>query len=235
MAILRVGAAFPDPPFNGALDGGGLDIDLMTHIAGTLGLEPEFIPYEAADFNSIFDAMSAGQFDCVASGTTVTTERRTRAAFCNPYLISGQSLAVDTTRLEHVRSIDGLAGLTIGVQHGNTSQEIADMLVAQDRAARVRVYQYGDIESAITDLTTGGCDAFMKLAPVLAQLVCDVDGVEIVQRGISTEEIAIAVPISDTDLLEKLNVAQANLESSGALSEIRDRWLGSPWLDQSHP
>ena len=34
METLRVGAAFPDPPFNGMPDDGGLDIDLMTAIAG---------------------------------------------------------------------------------------------------------------------------------------------------------------------------------------------------------
>ena len=33
METLRVGAAFPDPPFNGMPDDGGLDIDLMTAIA----------------------------------------------------------------------------------------------------------------------------------------------------------------------------------------------------------
>ena len=33
MATLRVGAAYPDPPFNGMPDDGGLDIDLMIAIA----------------------------------------------------------------------------------------------------------------------------------------------------------------------------------------------------------
>ena len=46
METLRVGAAFPDPPFNGMPGGGGLDIDLMTAIAGALGATVEFIAYE---------------------------------------------------------------------------------------------------------------------------------------------------------------------------------------------
>lgn len=87
------------------------------------------------------------------------------------YLISGQSLAVDTRRLPQVRSIDDLEGLTIGVQQGNTSQPIAERLVAQGKAAAVRVYDYGAIRTALNDLTTGECDAFMKLAPVLTELV----------------------------------------------------------------
>ena len=38
MQTLRVGVAYPDPPFNGMPDDGGLDIDLMTEIAEKLGL-----------------------------------------------------------------------------------------------------------------------------------------------------------------------------------------------------
>ena len=65
----------------------------------------------------------------------MTPEREKKAAFVPPYLISGQSLAVDTRRLPNVRSVDDLEGLTIGVQHGNTSVPIAERLVADGKAA----------------------------------------------------------------------------------------------------
>jgi polar amino acid transport system substrate-binding protein len=232
MKTLRVGAAFPDPPFNGMPGDSGLDIDLMAAIAESLGATVEFIPYEGADFNGIFDTLNSGAYDCVAAGTTVTPERETKAQFVPPYLISGQALAVDTTRLPHVKSIDDLEGLTIGVQHGNTSQPIADRLVAAGKAARVRVYDYGAIRSALTDLTTGACDAFMKLAPVLTELVKPIAGVEVVQRGISVENIAIAVGLADQALLARITVAQEELEQDGTLQRIRRKWLGNPYTDQ---
>ena len=233
MANLRVGAAFPDPPFNGMPDDGGLDIDLMTEIAKKLGMGVEFVPYEGADFNGIFDALNSGAFDCVAAGTTVTPEREKKAAFAPPYLISGQSLAVDTRRLPDVHSVDDLEGLTIGVQQGNTSLPIAEKLVADGKAAGVRVYDYGDIRTALNDLTTGDCDAFMKLAPVLTELVKPIADVEVVQRGISTENIAIAVGLADQRLLARISVAQAELEEDGTLQRIRRKWLGNPYTDQS--
>jgi ABC-type amino acid transport substrate-binding protein len=232
MEILRVGAAFPDPPFNGMPDDGGLDIDLMTAIAEKLGAAAEFVSYDGADFNGIFDGLGSA-YDCVTAGTTVTPEREQQATFVPPYLISGQSLAVDTTRLPQVRSVDDLEGLTIGVQQGNTSQSIAERLVADGKAAAVRVYDYGAIRTALTDLTTGACDAFMKLAPVLTELVKAVRGVEVVQRGISVENIAIAVAIGDQALLGRLTVAQAELEADGTLQRIRGTWLGNPYADQN--
>lgn len=233
MQILRVGAAYPDPPFNGMPDDGGLDIDLMTEIAKALNMRVDFVAYDGADFNGIFDALKSGTFDCVAAGTTVTPEREKKAAFAPPYLISGQSLAVDTRRLPDVHSVDDLAGLTIGVQQGNTSRPIAEKLVAEGKAEGVRVYDYGSIRAALDDLTTGGCDAFMKLAPVLTELVKPIADVEVVQRGLSTETIAVAVGLGDQELLARISVAQAELEEDGTLQRIRRKWLGNPYTDQS--
>jgi polar amino acid transport system substrate-binding protein len=232
MEKLRVGAAFPDPPFNGMPDDTGLDIDLMTAIAESLGTTVEFIPYKGTDFNGIFDALGSA-YDCVTVGTTVTPEREKKAAFVPPYLVSGQSLAVDTTRLPHVKSIDDLNGLTIGVQQGNTSQPIADRLVSEGKAANVRAYDYATIRTALTDLTTGACDAFMKLAPVLTELVKPVPGVEVVQKGISVENIAIAVPIAEQGLLRHITAAQEELDQRGMLQQIRLKWLGNGAREQS--
>lgn len=234
MTTLRVGVAYPDPPFNGMGDDrGGLDIDLIEAIGVALDASVRLVGYDGADFNGIFDALGAGEYDCVIAGTTVTPERRLKAAFAPPYLVSGQSLAVDTARLPSVRSIHDLAGLTIGVQQGNTSQPVADRLVAEGKAAAVRVYDYGSITTALADLTTGGCDAFMKLAPVLTELVKLVADLEVVQRGLTREEIAIAVTLGDDVTLQRIADAQAALEDDGTLQGLRRKWLGNPYRDQA--
>jgi ABC-type amino acid transport substrate-binding protein len=233
MGILRVGVAYPDPPFNGMPNESGLDIDLMTAIAERLGDTVEFVAYDGADFEGIFDALDAGAFHCVAAGTTVTPDREQKAKFAPPYLIDGQALAVDATRLPYVRSIDDLDGLTLGVQRGSTSEVIAQTLVDDGKAAAVRLYDYAGINQALDDLSTGGCDAVMKLAPALAQLVKPLPSVDVVQKGLSTEDIAIAVAGHDQALLSRITVAQAELEDAGTLQAIRRKWLGNPYADQS--
>jgi ABC-type amino acid transport substrate-binding protein len=225
--------ALPDPPFNGMAEGGGLDVDLIGAVGTALGLAVDVIAYRGADFNGIFGELATGAYDCVIAGTTVTPERQRKASFAPPYLISGQSLAVDVVRFPTVRSVDDLAGLTIGVQQGNTSQPIAERLVAQGKAKALRVYDYGDVRSALADLTTGGCDAFMKLGPVLTELTRSVADVEVVQRGISREDIAIAVARGDDATLAQIATAQDRLESDGTLQGLRRKWLGSPYRDQS--
>jgi ABC-type amino acid transport substrate-binding protein len=226
---LRVGAALPDPPFEFMTDQGpaGFDIVLMQRIAAKLGREWQLSPYKGADFNGIFAGLDAGAYDCVASGTTITPDRERIADFCAPYAVSGQSLVVDTRRHPHVHGIADLRGLVIGVQQGNTSQPVAERLVAEHRAARVRVYAYDQIEKALDDLSTGGCDAFMKLAPVTEWFVRDRPRLKVVETGITREHLGICVRKGDTRLLDAIGTAQAALMADGALPALIRQWLGA--------
>jgi ABC-type amino acid transport substrate-binding protein len=226
--------AYPDPPFNGmGQDRGGLDVDLISAIGAALGTAVGAVAYTGEDFDGIFEELAGGAYDCVVSGTSVTPDRQRRAAFAPPYVICGQSLAVDVARFPRVRSIDDLAGLTIGVRRGDTSRPIAEQLVAQGKAAAVTVYPYGGVGKALADLSTSGCDALLALAPVLSELVRDVPDVEVVQRGLSREEVAIAVHLADHSLQARIAAAHAELEADGTLQRLRRKWLGNPYRDQS--
>lgn len=238
MSVLRVGAAYPNPPFNAmtdaaGLDTGGLDVDVMTALAGAIGEHVEFVTDDGAEYEGLVERLAAGDYDCVIAGITVTPERADRVAFLPPYVISGQGLAVDTIRLPQVQSVDDLAGLTLGVQRGTTGVVVAERLVSEGKAGRVRLYGHGEAGSAIADLVAGGCDAVVDLAPVLAELVKAVPGVGVVQRGLSVEDIAVAVNPADQVLLARLQVAQAELEEDGTLQRLRRKWLGNPYADQS--
>jgi polar amino acid transport system substrate-binding protein len=162
-----------------------------------------------------------------ASGTTITPERSKVADFCPPYAVSGQSLVADVSRHPNVHGIGDLKGLVIGVQEGNTSQPVADKLVAEHRAARVRVYAYDEIEKALDDLSTGGCDAFMKLAPVTAWFVRDRPKLRVVQTGITVERLGIGVRKGNSALHDRISKAQAALAADGTLAALIKQWLGA--------
>jgi ABC-type amino acid transport substrate-binding protein len=226
---LRVGAALPDPPFELVTKDGpaGFDIALMQRVAEKLGREWQLVRYDGTDFNGIFAGLDHGAYDCVASGTTITPGREKIADFCAPYVVSGQSLVVDPSRHPNVRSIDDLKGLVIGVQKGNTSEPVADKLVAEHRAARVRVYAYDAIETALADLSTGGCDAFMKLAPVTGWFVHDRPKLKVVEVGITTERLGVCVRKGDTALRNAIGEAQASLMADGTIAALVKQWLGT--------
>jgi polar amino acid transport system substrate-binding protein len=229
MPTLRVGAALPDPPFELLTKQGpaGFDIVLMQRIAEKLGRTWRLVRHSGSDFNGIFAGLDDGSYDCVASGTTITPGRQQVADFCAPYAVSGQSLVVDVIRHPDVHGIADLKGLVVGVQHGNTSQPVANKLVAEHRAAQVLVYAYDEIEKALDDLTTGGCDAFMKLAPVTAWFVRDRPRLKVVETGITVERLGICVRKEDTALRDAINAAQAALAADGTLAALVKQWLGA--------
>ena len=227
--LLRVGAALPDPPFELMTKDGpiGFDITLMQRIAEKIGRQWQLVPYKGKDFNGIFAGLDDGSYDCVASGTTITPGRQKLVDFCAPYVASGQSLVVDTTRHPNVHGTADLKGLVIGVQKGNTSEPVAEKLVAEGRAARVRVYAYDEIETALDDISSGGCDAFMKLAPVTAWFVRDRPKLKVVQTGITNELLGICVRKGDSALADAIGKAQAALMADGTVPGLIKQWLGA--------
>jgi ABC-type amino acid transport substrate-binding protein len=152
---------------------------------------------------------------------------KTRESAKTGYVVSGQSLVVDPSHHPNVHGIADLKGLVIGVQQGNTSQPVANRLVAERRAATVRVYAYDEIEKALDDLSTGGCDVFMKLAPVTEWFVRTHPALKVVETGITQECIGICVRRGNTVLRDAINGAQAALTKDGTLSALVGQWLGT--------
>lgn len=222
---LRVGAALPDPPFEVAGDRPtGLDVELTQALASEMGLEWQPHRYEGADFEGIFAGLGE-RYDVVASGATVTAHRKTVARWCDPYLRSGQSLVVDRRRTPEVASTDDLHDVVLGVQEGNTSEPVARRLHADGKVKAVKLYAYDDIRVALHDLETGTIGAFMKLEPVMRWLTAKRPALAVVETGITTEQIAMAVHLGNAPLAAAINDAQRNLRDRGVLAEIGARWL----------
>jgi polar amino acid transport system substrate-binding protein len=225
--VLSIASAFPDPPFEVEQDGvdTGLDAELMELVCGRLGLRRNPVRYGGDDFDGIFDGLRSRTYDAVISGTTITTEREKVALFCDPYLESGQSLAVNVARTPHVTSVDDLTGLVIGIQIGNTSDVVARDLELHGKIADIRYYPYGGIGDALDDLSAGRIGGFIKLLPVLTWLTSTRPGLRVVQEIPIHERIGIAVALDNAPLRDAVNQVLADLRRSGDLQRLTDRWL----------
>jgi polar amino acid transport system substrate-binding protein len=226
--VLRVGSALPGPPFEVA-DGqlAGFDPAMMRAVAERLDRRFELVRYRGDDFEGIFAGLDDGTYDVVASGTTITDHRRTLARFCRPYVRSGQSLVVAVSRQPAIDSVDDLAGCTIGVQRGNTSEPVADDLARRGQVAAVRHYDYDDIAKALDNVAAGSIDAFMKLEPVMRWLVRDLPALRVAQTGITDERLAVAVGRHDDTLGPAIDGALDELRSDGTLAALGRTWLGT--------
>jgi len=226
--VLSVASAFPDPPFEVVEDGvdTGLDAELMELVCTRLGLRRAPVRYEGSDFNGIFNGLASRAYDAVISGTTITAEREKVALFSDAYLESGQSLVVNVERTPHVRSVDDLAGLTVGIQVGNTSDAVARDLQRRGMIAGIRYYPYGGIDGALDDLSAGRIGAFIKLLPVMRWLTRGRSELAIVQQIPTHERLGIAVALGNAELRDAVNRVLADLQGSGELDRLTERWLG---------
>ena len=225
----------PDPPFNGMPDGAGLDIELMTALAEKLGEPRRIHPVRRHRLRRHLRRARHRRTTASPPARPSPPNAQQKANFLPPYLISGQSLAVDTTRLPHVtldrrprRPHDRRAA----GQHQPADRATTGRRGQGRSRPRLRLRRHP--ATALTDLTTGACDAFMKLAPVLTELVdADSRASRSCSAGISVEDIAIAVGLRRPGAAGPHHVAQEQLEDDGTLQQIRRKWLGNPYADQS--
>lgn len=197
----------------------------MRAVAAHLGREYEPHRYPGADFEGIYDGLARGDYDVVTSGATITDRRAAKARFCTPYLRSGQSLVVNHDRTPAITSTDDLGDAVLGVQRGNTSEPVAEQLLAAGRVRDVRRYDYDAIVGALDDLDAGRIQAFMKLEPVMRELTRDRPALHVVQTAITDERIASAVRLDDGDLADAVDAAQRALAADGTLAALGRRWL----------
>jgi polar amino acid transport system substrate-binding protein len=224
---LVVESAYPDPPFELMDDGKatGFDIELMRAACEELGLELEPHAYSGDDFNDIFDGLARGTCDAVISGTTITPERSARVLFSEPYLEFNQGIAVNRRVTPRAATTADLRGLTAGIQSGNTSDLVAQRLLAEGHIAGIRYYPYHGIASALDDLEAGRIGLVIKLFPVISWLVSERPDLRVVLQVPTRERLGIAFAKDHADLCAAVEEAIRTLRGNGTFGRLEAQWF----------
>ncbi len=217
------------PPFefqneDGELD--GFDIDLMTAIGETAGLEVQF---ESLPFDGIIPALQAGTVDAAISGMTITEERLQTVDFSRPYVKAGLAIAVKEENTE-VATLDDLQDKKIAVQIGTTGAEQA----AEIPGAEISTFDSAPL--ALQELANGNVDAVINDAPVTLDAIAsgNIDGLKVVGELLTTEFYGIAMP-KGSENVEIVNEALMTMMEDGTYAEIYQEWFGEepPELPES--
>lgn len=196
----------------------GFDIELMNAVAKKAGLEVEFVN---TPFDSVLAGIATCQFDAAISAITITAERAENIGFSQPYINAGQ---ITTVRADETAIMGPaeLPGKTIGVQLSTTGQ----IEVQKIQGATVKPYDTVDL--AFQDLMNGQVDAVVADYPTTLNYVNkNKDKIKTVGDVFTDESYGIAVCKTNTELLEKVNAALAELESEGFLDELEQKHLAA--------
>jgi polar amino acid transport system substrate-binding protein len=220
--VLQVGSCLDYPPFE-TVKGGqeqGFDVDITDEIARRLGLEVKWV---RADFDTIFTAVSAGQFDMVAAASTITAKREQTVDFSDPYFNSRQALVVNTEQTPDIKTTDDLqSGDVVAVQKGTTGADwVEENLVPKG----IQEQTFTSATDALRALEGGGMTAVVADEPFVGAATQDLPSLSVVQ-GIDTDEkYGLAFSPDNPGLRDAANAALAEMIADGTYEQIFQKWF----------
>lgn len=214
--VMATNAEFPPYEYHEGDDIVGIDAEVAALIAEQLGMTLEI---EDMAFDSVLAAVQSGKADIAMAGITVTEERKQAVSFTDPYTTATQMIIVQED--SEIAGPDDLVGKTIGVQLGTTG----DIYASDIPDATVEQYNKGF--EAVQALTQNKIDAVVIDGEPAKVFVSQNEGLKILDEALTVEEYAICVKKGNTELVEGINKAIANLKESGKLQEIVDKYISA--------
>jgi len=213
--VMGTNAAFPPYEFKEGETIVGIDADIAAALAEKLGVELEI---KDMAFESLIPAVAGGSVDIVLAGMTVTDERKESVNFSDSYATGIQSVIIAEDSA--IASIDDLAGKIIGVQTGTTGD-----IYCSDDYGEEAIKRYDNGALAVQALINGQVDCVViDNQPALAFVEAN-EGLKILDTEYAIEDYAIAIGKDDPELLEKINVALAELKADGKIDEIVSKYI----------
>lgn len=212
--VMATNAEFPPYEYHEGGEIVGIDVEIAAAIAEEMGMDFEV---EDMAFDSIIPAVQSGKADFGAAGMTVDEKRKQSVDFSDSYATATQVVIVAAD--SEIATPDDLAGKTIGVQLGTTG----DIYASDIEGATVEQYNKGF--EAVQALTQNKVDAVVIDGEPAKVFVSQNEGLKILDDALTVEEYAICVKKGNTELLEGINAAIADLKESGKLQEIVDKYI----------
>ena len=220
---MSTNAAFP--PYEMTADDGsfeGIDIEVAGAIADKLGLE---LQVDDMDFDAALLAAQTGKSDMVMAGVTVTKDRKTVMDFSDSYAAGIQVVIVPED--SDIASIDDMTGKMIGVQRGTTGDQYCSASVEDGGFGEENVTRYDNGLTAVQALNNGQVDCVVIDNAPAQEFVAANPGLKILDTEYANEEYAIGVAKGNTQLLDAINTAIAELKADGTIQSILDKYISA--------
>ncbi len=224
---LTMGVEIGYPPFEDFANDGvtpvGYDIDFANALAEKLGLELVFI-------NTAWDGIFQGigvNYDIVISAVTITEERKESMDFSDPYIDNYQAVVLRADSDATIESFFDLDGLALAVQKETTSDILISDYISTG-SLNSTVAQNEKVVTCFTQLDNKEVDAVVVDSTVaVGQVGKYPDKYKIAYLDKSeAEQFGVAMVKGNTELLNAINEAIAELKEEGFFQEAIEYWFG---------
>jgi cystine transport system substrate-binding protein len=220
--VLKIGTEGTYKPFSFHTDGSGeltgYDVEIITAVAGKLGVKPSF---QETQFDAIFAGLEAKRFDVVANQVSITDERKAKYDFSVPYTVS-TGVVVTKADNNDISSFESLKGKS-------TAQSLTSnwYKLAQQSGANVEAVE--GWAQAVTLLKQGRVDATIndKLTYLDYQKTANDRDIKIAAETTDKSLSAFAFRKGSTSLVESVDTALAELQADGTLAKISEKYFAA--------
>lgn len=198
----------------------GYDIDIFTELCRRLGIHPIFYPIQWAQKEIL---LNTGVIDCIASGFSVTEERKQHYRMCTPYLQNAK--IVVTLAGRGYQTLAQLQNRTIAVEADTAGDEA--LLNVEALKDHVIIKAMATIDQLYEALDSGTCDA------IVVDLIYSLDTLDknpqysIINEAISTEYYTFAFRQTDASLVAKIESVLAEMNEDETIPNFSRKWFGS--------
>jgi polar amino acid transport system substrate-binding protein len=224
---LTVGTDKPAfPPYfedNDPTNGKGFESAVAYAVADKLGFSKADVKWKVVPFNSSY-APGPKDFDFDINQISITPAREKAVAFSKPYYVAPQAVVIGKGSDLKVGSLADLKDATIGVQIGTTSLDAVNQVVQPSTQPKV----FNDSNDVVTALKQNQVDAIVVDLPTAFYLTAaQVPGSKIVGQFSAPGGDSFGLLLQkESKLTPCVDKAIAELDSSGELKQITDRWMG---------
>ncbi len=215
-ATLKVGSDTTSPPMESIDEATGqivgFDVDVVNAICVKINCKAEFV---TTGWDGIFAALDQGQFDLVASGVSITEERKAAMDFTEPYIINRQAILI---RVED----DGLVvgdfeggGKKLAAQANTTDAALAETIVGKDNVqaydsfnAAILALQNKDVDGVVIN----GANAGAYEQQFAGQLIAGV-------KDLQSDPLGLVFRKGDGNV-EAFNEGLAAIRADGTLDQL---------------
>lgn len=213
--IMGTNAAFPPYEYYEGDKIVGIDAEVGALIAEKLDMDFEI---QDMDFNGIISAVQNGVVDIGMAGMTVREDRLEHVNFSTTYAKGVQVVIVKEG--SDIKTLDDLAGKLIGVQEATTGDAYASEDYGEESVKR-----YTNGAAAVAALQSDIVNAVIIDNEPAKAFVAANEGLTILETAYADEDYAIAVAKENTELLEKINTALAELTADGSIDAIVNKYI----------
>ena len=224
---LTVGTDKPAfPPYfedNDPTNGKGFESAVAYAVADKMGFSKADVKWKVVPFNSSY-APGPKDFDFDINQISITPAREKAVAFSKPYYVAPQAVVIGKGSDLKVSSLADLKDATIGVQIGTTSLDAVNQVVQPSTQPKV----FNDSNDVVTALKQNQVEAIVVDLPTAFYLTAaQVPGSKIVGQFSAPGGDSFGLLLQkDSKLTPCVDKAIAELDSSGELKQITDRWMG---------